>query len=188
VPDDVKFEQYVLRMPKAAMTLVVDSGHVLVIWRHRFILDQWIVQEASRVSLVTFDTVRNATATARPIAASGRSVAVPIPTLGTRWRRANRSATTPFRGRPPLRSRPARRRRRCTWCSRCRLRWRHSPLSGARRAAPRQESAKPKRSSEAAGFHVAERKVRSPALAATPWSSTPALWLLLAAKETAPMR
>lgn len=42
LPDGVKFEQYVLRIPKAAMTLVVDSDRVLMIWRHRFILDQWV--------------------------------------------------------------------------------------------------------------------------------------------------
>ncbi|GAA4864237.1 NUDIX hydrolase [Saccharopolyspora cebuensis] len=42
LPDGVTFEQYVLRMPKAAMTVVVDSGHVLMIWRHRFILDKWV--------------------------------------------------------------------------------------------------------------------------------------------------
>ncbi|MER7014081.1 NUDIX domain-containing protein [Saccharopolyspora sp. NPDC000359] len=42
LPDGVTFEQYVLRMPKAAMTVVVDSDHVLTIWRHRFILDRWV--------------------------------------------------------------------------------------------------------------------------------------------------
>ncbi|RKT88496.1 ADP-ribose pyrophosphatase YjhB, NUDIX family [Saccharopolyspora antimicrobica] len=42
LPDGVTFEQYVLRMPKAAMTVVIDSDHVLMIWRHRFILDRWV--------------------------------------------------------------------------------------------------------------------------------------------------
>ncbi|KAA5828488.1 NUDIX hydrolase [Saccharopolyspora hirsuta] len=42
LPDGVRFEQYVLRMPKAAMTVVVDDDHVLLIYRHRFILDQWV--------------------------------------------------------------------------------------------------------------------------------------------------
>ncbi|WP_461155602.1 NUDIX hydrolase [Saccharopolyspora tripterygii] len=42
LPDGVTFEQYVLRMPKAAMTLVIDSDHVLMIYRHRFVLDQWV--------------------------------------------------------------------------------------------------------------------------------------------------
>ncbi|WP_263251655.1 NUDIX hydrolase [Saccharopolyspora rosea] len=42
LPDGVTFEQYVLRMPKAAMTVVVDNDRVLMIWRHRFILDQWV--------------------------------------------------------------------------------------------------------------------------------------------------
>lgn len=42
LPDGVTFEQYVFRMPKAAMTVVLDNDHVLMIWRHRFILDQWV--------------------------------------------------------------------------------------------------------------------------------------------------
>lgn len=42
LPDGVTFEQYVLRMPKAAMTVVVNDDRVLMIWRHRFILDQWV--------------------------------------------------------------------------------------------------------------------------------------------------
>ncbi|GAA3436962.1 NUDIX hydrolase [Kutzneria kofuensis] len=43
LPDGVKFEQWVLRMPKAAMTVVLnDAGdHVLMIWRHRWIMNQW---------------------------------------------------------------------------------------------------------------------------------------------------
>ena len=42
LPDGVQFEQYVLRMPKAAMMVVLDDGreHVLMIWRHRFIIDR----------------------------------------------------------------------------------------------------------------------------------------------------
>jgi 8-oxo-dGTP pyrophosphatase MutT (NUDIX family) len=43
LPDGVQFEQWVLRMPKAAMTVVLNdaSDHVLLIWRHRWIMDQW---------------------------------------------------------------------------------------------------------------------------------------------------
>jgi len=43
LPDGVVFEQYVLRMPKAAMTVVLDDArdHVLMIWRHRFIPDRY---------------------------------------------------------------------------------------------------------------------------------------------------
>jgi 8-oxo-dGTP pyrophosphatase MutT (NUDIX family) len=43
LPDGVVFEQYVLRMPKAAMTVVLDDTreHVLMIWRHRFIPDRY---------------------------------------------------------------------------------------------------------------------------------------------------
>lgn len=43
LPDGVRFEQYVLRMPKAAMTVLLDDGgqRVLMIWRHRFVPDRW---------------------------------------------------------------------------------------------------------------------------------------------------
>jgi 8-oxo-dGTP pyrophosphatase MutT (NUDIX family) len=43
LPDGVHFEQYVLRMPKAAITVVLNDAatHVLMIWRHRFVLDRW---------------------------------------------------------------------------------------------------------------------------------------------------
>lgn len=43
LPDGVHFEQYVLRMPKAAMTVVLNDtrDHVLMIWRHRWIMDAW---------------------------------------------------------------------------------------------------------------------------------------------------
>ncbi|HEY6424989.1 MAG TPA: hypothetical protein VIY28_17460 [Pseudonocardiaceae bacterium] len=41
LPDGVQFEQYVLRMPKAAMTVLLDDAgeRVLMIWRHRFVPD-----------------------------------------------------------------------------------------------------------------------------------------------------
>ena len=44
LPDGVLFEQYVLRMPKAAMMVVLDDDHenVLMMWRHRFIIDRWV--------------------------------------------------------------------------------------------------------------------------------------------------
>lgn len=43
LPDGVHFEQYVLRMPKAAMTVVLDDARerVLMIWRHRFVPGCW---------------------------------------------------------------------------------------------------------------------------------------------------
>ncbi|TCO30366.1 NUDIX domain-containing protein [Kribbella steppae] len=43
LPDGVQFEQYVLRM-KAAMMVVLDDTreHVLMMWRHRFIIDRWV--------------------------------------------------------------------------------------------------------------------------------------------------
>jgi len=44
LPDGVQFEQYVLRMPKAAMMIVLDDKqeNVLMLWRHRFIIDRWV--------------------------------------------------------------------------------------------------------------------------------------------------
>lgn len=43
LPDGVRFEQYVLRVPPAAMVIVVDdSDRVLMMWRHRFIIDRWV--------------------------------------------------------------------------------------------------------------------------------------------------
>jgi 8-oxo-dGTP pyrophosphatase MutT (NUDIX family) len=43
LPDGVRFEQYVLRMPPAAMMVVVDDrDRVLMAWRHRFIIDRWV--------------------------------------------------------------------------------------------------------------------------------------------------
>jgi ADP-ribose pyrophosphatase len=43
LPDGVRFEQYVLRIPAAAMAVVVDDrSRVLMLRRHRFILDSWV--------------------------------------------------------------------------------------------------------------------------------------------------
>jgi 8-oxo-dGTP pyrophosphatase MutT (NUDIX family) len=43
LPDGVHFEQYVMRMPKAAMMVVLDDRErVLMVWRHRFIVDRWV--------------------------------------------------------------------------------------------------------------------------------------------------
>jgi 8-oxo-dGTP pyrophosphatase MutT (NUDIX family) len=42
LPDGVQFEQYVFRAPKVVMTVGVnDANEVLMIWRHRFIIDAW---------------------------------------------------------------------------------------------------------------------------------------------------
>lgn len=42
LPDGVQFEQYVFRMPRAAMTVALDARErVLMIWRHRFVMDRW---------------------------------------------------------------------------------------------------------------------------------------------------
>lgn len=43
LPNGVCFEQYVLRMPKAAMTVLLDDAgeRVLMIRRHRFVQDCW---------------------------------------------------------------------------------------------------------------------------------------------------
>jgi 8-oxo-dGTP pyrophosphatase MutT (NUDIX family) len=43
LPDGVRFEQYVLRVPSAAMVIVVDDDErVLMMWRHRFIVNRWV--------------------------------------------------------------------------------------------------------------------------------------------------
>jgi 8-oxo-dGTP pyrophosphatase MutT (NUDIX family) len=43
LPDGVRFEQYVLRVPGAAMVIVLDDEErVLMMWRHRFILKRWV--------------------------------------------------------------------------------------------------------------------------------------------------
>ena len=42
LPDGVRFEQYVMRMRKAAMMVVLNGDEVLMIWRHRFIVDRWV--------------------------------------------------------------------------------------------------------------------------------------------------
>jgi 8-oxo-dGTP pyrophosphatase MutT (NUDIX family) len=43
LPDGVRFEQYVMRLPRAAMAVVVNEhDEVLMIHRHRFIIDRWV--------------------------------------------------------------------------------------------------------------------------------------------------
>lgn len=43
LPDGVRFEQYVLRIPAAAMVIVLDdTDRVLMMWRHRFVIDRWV--------------------------------------------------------------------------------------------------------------------------------------------------
>ncbi|WP_205741123.1 NUDIX domain-containing protein [Haloactinopolyspora alba] len=43
LPDGTRFTQYVARMPRCAMTLVFnDQQQVLLMYRHRFIIDQWV--------------------------------------------------------------------------------------------------------------------------------------------------
>jgi 8-oxo-dGTP pyrophosphatase MutT (NUDIX family) len=43
LPDGVRFEQYVLRVPRAAMVIVLDDDErVLMMWRHRFIVQRWV--------------------------------------------------------------------------------------------------------------------------------------------------
>jgi len=43
LPDGVRFEQYVLRVPRAAMAVVLDDAdRVLMMWRHRFVIDRWV--------------------------------------------------------------------------------------------------------------------------------------------------
>lgn len=43
LPDGGRFEQYVLRVPPAAIVVVLDDDdRVLMMWRHRFIMDRWV--------------------------------------------------------------------------------------------------------------------------------------------------
>lgn len=42
LPDGVTFEQYVLRLPASATVAVVHQGRVLMMWRHRFVIDRWV--------------------------------------------------------------------------------------------------------------------------------------------------
>jgi 8-oxo-dGTP pyrophosphatase MutT (NUDIX family) len=43
LPDGVRFEQYVLRIPQAAIVVVLDDAQrVLMMRRHRFIIDRWV--------------------------------------------------------------------------------------------------------------------------------------------------
>lgn len=42
--DGTVFDQYVMRLPRCAITVVLDEAteKVLLIWRHRFIIDRWL--------------------------------------------------------------------------------------------------------------------------------------------------
>jgi 8-oxo-dGTP pyrophosphatase MutT (NUDIX family) len=43
LPDGVTFDQYVLRVPPAAIVVTLDEDdRVLMMWRHRFIIDRWV--------------------------------------------------------------------------------------------------------------------------------------------------
>lgn len=43
LPDGVRFEQYVLRIPTSATVVVLDDeDRVLLIHRHRFVIDRWV--------------------------------------------------------------------------------------------------------------------------------------------------
>lgn len=44
LPDGSRFEQYVMRMPRAAMMVVLNdhADAVLMMWRHRFIIGRWV--------------------------------------------------------------------------------------------------------------------------------------------------
>jgi len=42
LPDGVKFEQYVLRLPKASIVVVIKDEAVLMMHRHRFVIDRWV--------------------------------------------------------------------------------------------------------------------------------------------------
>ena len=44
LPDGTQFSQYVFRMRRCVMVLILDEAgtHILLIWRHRFIPGQWV--------------------------------------------------------------------------------------------------------------------------------------------------
>lgn len=44
LPDGTQFTQYVFRMRRCVMALVLDDPgtHVLLVWRHRFIIGKWV--------------------------------------------------------------------------------------------------------------------------------------------------
>jgi 8-oxo-dGTP pyrophosphatase MutT (NUDIX family) len=44
LPGGTTFDQYVARRPRCAMTVVLDEGaeRMLLIWRHRFVIDRWV--------------------------------------------------------------------------------------------------------------------------------------------------
>jgi 8-oxo-dGTP pyrophosphatase MutT (NUDIX family) len=43
LPDGGRFDQYVLRLPPAAIVVTLDDAdRVLMMWRHRFVIDRWI--------------------------------------------------------------------------------------------------------------------------------------------------
>jgi 8-oxo-dGTP pyrophosphatase MutT (NUDIX family) len=43
LPDGVRFEQYVLRVPTSATVVVLDeTDRVLLLHRHRFVIDRWV--------------------------------------------------------------------------------------------------------------------------------------------------
>jgi 8-oxo-dGTP pyrophosphatase MutT (NUDIX family) len=44
LPDGTFFDQYVMRFAAGAMTVVLDEAQerVLLIWRHRFVIDRWL--------------------------------------------------------------------------------------------------------------------------------------------------
>ncbi|MFC4334638.1 NUDIX hydrolase [Salininema proteolyticum] len=44
LPDGTEFEQYVYRAPAAAMTLMVEGDSVLMMRRHRFVIDRWVLE------------------------------------------------------------------------------------------------------------------------------------------------
>jgi len=57
LPNHVRFRQYVFRMRRCAMTVVLDDAgeRVLLMRRHRFIVDRWVRAAGPTTSPVFFE-------------------------------------------------------------------------------------------------------------------------------------
>jgi len=75
LPNEVRFTQYVFRMRRCAMTVVLDDPgeRVLLMLRHRFIVDRWVwdCQAAMSMTAKTRPLPRRARLRRKPAGAPG---------------------------------------------------------------------------------------------------------------------